>query len=595
MAKPVLTGQSKRLSRRPGGEMNSIDLIPVVEPPVGDYPAFHEFTGLPQTADGWTDLDSMIMGAGYEDAQIVYVSSSTGTPFGSVYSRDSSIIGGTPTNPKGQPVAFATAAQARVWMRNGKPDVMLFKRGDTFDHTQAANYIFSSNAATPYSGASKSARQIYAAYGPVETPRPIFQIASTGQTQILCQQNSGGSFLVFAHLAFIAADWVLGNEPKGVFYFIGHVYRDVLAEGIYAQRLNGGFMAVNGFTLGYATNFAFRRNCVFDTYANPWWWEKVDGLWIEENISDYVGIRWRLAGNTSGVAPQQFYIQTNNLRATVKNNLLSRGESSAVQLRAGGVCEGNLILLHATGISGLRDDAPPNSVAFRRNLVLESTDQGAGARCKGISQDSSVPSGFSLEMSENIICYITGSYANSHGILIGGNQYDGEISRNVVWEYPRNSFWALHETGQTKSGVTISDNLFHTYGAGLQNGSNCIQASSKMTPQTSPVMRGNTYRAEGLNVSLNGFAVFNSSGGSYASFQTYVNSAEEILASSSDGLWDESVGVTPEFDNYVIGELGLADRNAWYEAIRLQRLGNWDVALTPQSTYEWYATGFGLN
>jgi hypothetical protein len=49
----------------------------------------HDFTGLPLTSDGWTDLHGMIMSQGYSDARIVYVSTSGNDSTAQVYGQAS--------------------------------------------------------------------------------------------------------------------------------------------------------------------------------------------------------------------------------------------------------------------------------------------------------------------------------------------------------------------------------------------------------------------------------------------------------------------------------------------------------------------------
>ncbi len=137
----------------------------------------HDFTGLPLTADGWTDLHAMINSDGYTDARIVYVSNSGNDSSGQVYSRNSSAIGGQPLNPTGSIAPYATLAAAYNQLRNGYPDVMLLRRGDSWTSSLTATK----------GGRNNSSRMIFAAYGPESVARPVVRELSTdnGATHVV--------------------------------------------------------------------------------------------------------------------------------------------------------------------------------------------------------------------------------------------------------------------------------------------------------------------------------------------------------------------------------------------------------------------------
>ncbi len=123
----------------------------------------HDFTGLPITADGWTDLYTIIQSPGYADARIVYVSNSGNDSTAQVYGRDHAVLGNNPLNPTGSVAAFSSISAAFTRLRSGYPDVMLLRRGDSWSGIR-----LSVNKA----GRNNSERLIIAAYGPESAPRP---------------------------------------------------------------------------------------------------------------------------------------------------------------------------------------------------------------------------------------------------------------------------------------------------------------------------------------------------------------------------------------------------------------------------------------
>lgn len=136
---------------------------------VGDNAATHDFTGLPLTPNGWHDLHAMIMSPGYSDARIVYVSNAGNDSTAVTYSPGSSALGGRPLDPSGSVATFRTLAAAYARLRPGFPDVMLLRRGDSWNES-----IDVSRA-----GRTANERLIIGAYGSESTSRPSVGLIST--------------------------------------------------------------------------------------------------------------------------------------------------------------------------------------------------------------------------------------------------------------------------------------------------------------------------------------------------------------------------------------------------------------------------------
>lgn len=130
----------------------------------------HDFTGLPLTSDGWHDFAAMVQASGkYDDARIVYVSTSGNDGTAVVYSKGHATIGSNPFQPSGTPAAYATISAAYSQLRNGYPDIMLLKRGDTWASSQTIGKA----------GRSNDERLIVAAYGNESVARPVVTSLTT--------------------------------------------------------------------------------------------------------------------------------------------------------------------------------------------------------------------------------------------------------------------------------------------------------------------------------------------------------------------------------------------------------------------------------
>ncbi len=110
---------------------------------------------LPVGKDGWTVFTPSA------DTRLIYVSSSAGDDAtGATYAPGAAAVGGEPFQPSGPIHAFKTIAAAQKLARDGFPDWVLLKRGDSWH--EAPHML---------SGRSVSEPSLVGAYG--EGPRPL--------------------------------------------------------------------------------------------------------------------------------------------------------------------------------------------------------------------------------------------------------------------------------------------------------------------------------------------------------------------------------------------------------------------------------------
>lgn len=212
-------------------------------------------------ADGWTVLTPSA------DSRTIYVSSSTGNDANS---------GLTEAAP------LKTIAKAFTIARDGYPDFVLLKRGDTFSEGRLSWYKGGRSATDPL---------VVTSYGTGE--RPILSAMgflywgpNGGPTQML-------DFLTFSGLQF-RADWEnnqTSTPHTNAFLFGGglnsFLIEDCLFSG-YREAVQIDFIA-GGMPV---SNVTIRRNTFFDDSAQGVLSFGANGITIEENIFDRIG--WKL-------------------------------------------------------------------------------------------------------------------------------------------------------------------------------------------------------------------------------------------------------------------------------------------------------------
>ena len=269
--------------------------------------------------NGWTVLEKSA------DTKIVYVSSSQGSD-----AND----GLSPLRP------VQTINRARQLTRNGYPDWILFKRGDTWNVPD--DYL---QRVAGKSGRSPSERFVIASYGP-GTARPIMN-TGIGMAISIPEKN-----FALIGIEFIAGDRVYGSptfkELGGTtgISVTGSKFRDILIEDCKVS-----FYPVNISVQKYPwsaettpTNIFIRRNLITDAYANKksstskthsqgLYAKGPVNLVIEGNLFDHNG--WNESFSDIHTAATLFnhnlYICAHG--ATVKDNLIFRASSIGVKIR----------------------------------------------------------------------------------------------------------------------------------------------------------------------------------------------------------------------------------------------------------------------
>lgn len=362
------------------------------------------------------------------DTRIVYVSSSAGSDSNSGLSSSS-------------PVKSFNKAKSLV--RDGKPDWMLLKAGDTFSGGLGA---------WKTSGRSSQEMQLIGSYGSGAKP-----VLKTGTTEGLVTYGGNGHSVdnvAVKGLSFIASSY---NGRNGGFSTTGirltrqgtnWLVEDCRVEGYKDNiSLDADGNGVNGFKL--------RRSQILNAYATS----KVgnghaQGIYIaggtknttlELNTFDHNGWNSSVSGAGATMFNHNIYINVGVSGTVIRKNIISRASLTGITIRSGGLIQDNLIVKCPVGIK------PGGSgTTITGNVILDGTDlAGTSGGAAGI--DVTALSGITI--SNNIIAHeqSSGKY-HVTGIRLNHGVKNATLSNNIIYDWQQ----AINNDGD--SGITIKGN-----------------------------------------------------------------------------------------------------------------------------------------
>lgn len=349
--------------------------------------------------------------------RIVYVSSSAGDDDGG---------GASPARP------VKTLARGYSLLRDGRPDQLLLKRGDTWGESLRWNK--SGLASDPI---------IVGAYG--EGPGPKLHTAGTAFN--LDQGDVHSVAWQDLHLA---------ARPYGE--------RDTGAYGIRVV-VGGASLTVQRCRIeGYRENLAFapptradraeqrtlvniriQDNLILDAWSvtggfsgQGLFCDNVDGLLLEGNVFDHNGWSETVPGAWRNQFRHNVYQSERVRRAVTRRNVFSRAASHGIQMRGGGVLEENLFVDNAIGATVCGADS-----TCRRNVFVGGTDiSDKLPRGRGLTVESAL-----ALVEENLFAHKGGSEGvRSEGAIFlqaSDHTPPGGVSAilrgNLVWDWYGNA------------------------------------------------------------------------------------------------------------------------------------------------------------
>ncbi|MBK7644945.1 MAG: hypothetical protein IPJ19_18195 [Planctomycetes bacterium] len=313
-------------------------------------------------SEGWTQFKPSA------DTRKVFVSSSTG---------DDANDGLSEARAK------RTIAAGKALMRDGFPDWLLLRCGDTWDEAIGD---------WPFSGRSLDEPTLISSYG--TGARPFLR---TGlQVGIVPAFHTNPDFVSIVGLHFKAHTYNGSNDgPSGVNWIrhtTGFLLEDCYIERYASNVIVQGFNEKNGnLPPNRHTHVRIRRNVISEAYkcinsgnsssisANGLFVSNCDDILIEENFFDHNGTLDSIPGAIPIWFRHNGYVTNGNTEVVLRGNIVYG--SDGVMMRAGGIVENNLYLQNYNAILyGLGIEPEPDGVtgSVRRNVVLDSRNYGDG-------------------------------------------------------------------------------------------------------------------------------------------------------------------------------------------------------------------------
>lgn len=301
------------------------------------------------------------------DTRLIFVSSSEG---------DDANNGLTPATP------VKTLAKGYELLRNEHPDWMLLKRGDVWVERFPG---------WAKSGRSENERLIVGAYsaGPA---RPQVR-PSGGNNAISSTGNAEVRHVAFVGLHLEPQSRADGDNPSGVSWL--RRTKDILFEDLYVAGFKDNFAIHSRSEATPIENVRLNGCVVVDSWSRTshsqgLYAKNLDGLLVENCVFASNGFNTD-RGAEPTIFNHNIYIQNDTRGVVIRNNIIADASSHGLQLRPGGVAEGNLFLSNPLAIMFGGGTAPDEGgVAGRvsHNTILH-----------GRSLSDSMPRSFGIEVS----------------------------------------------------------------------------------------------------------------------------------------------------------------------------------------------------
>lgn len=517
---------------------------------------------------GWTDF---LPSGG---SIIAYVSTSDG---------DDANDGLSALSPK------LTIAAGQGLLRDGQPDHLRLKRGDTWTDEN----LFFNN----FSGLSPTERIVVESYGDLADPRPLIKTGLQGGIVFNFAQTHN-------YYAFLDLDFVCHNrDPSDPTYDTGLPSFDDNAginitsrgsywhfEGCRFAWYASGVVCQTDTPALPISNVVVRRCVSMDSYVagagfcQGMYFFACPGLLVEENLVDRVNY---LTGTTfdHGIYFQNGPAGTPT-PVTCRNNVVTRGDG--VQLRDGGVCTDNLFVKTwiAMQLGGGNDATVGGiSVTAEDNVVLDGENNFTDNRGWGfyvLNVDGATPSSIARNILAN---NVSGSFPRPFHLdsaqvfdnLEPNKITDLTIEDNVVYNWGGGAFDFL---GSAFTNFTVDNNVVRSH-QNQEAWNNSVNGELADT-----TANGNRFWSALDDAATD---IWDGTGlVSYAAWEAQL--AAGAGNAHAEVSYNDPSRSVPRYNNEVLG--GLATFDDFIANARDQQRGSWDSRYTAPAVNTWIRAGF---
>lgn len=549
-------------------------------------------------ASGWTNVPANA------DTQMIYVSSSTGNDAWS--GRLSAPNSARTDGPK------ASLQAAYNVLRNGHPDWMLLKSGDTW----TSNAAFALELTK--SGLSRTAPMQIKSYG--SGPLPVIQ-TSDGKSGFVSIFNTADPasnptlrHLIISDLEFSGVQTQNPGvvDASGTGLAISRTYSDLVVEGLKVHGYSvcisvagssGYIPAGSGWLfLEPSADLSFRRNVLTDCRGGGGA-AAAYGITVEENIIDANGMR----GNICQQEYEDFSVSGVGGPITVRNNIISRGGLSGLGAVGTGDSVGvvnnlfvnNPVALGGGSVGDSHTLSGEDGLPIHHNVIMGTQPRYSTQERFGVG----IGVIFSANIYKNIMTQVGNVTLDPAAFVLGG--YDslfGNISihENIVYRWNRTDNYytglavdmgLVSNYNQYAYQVTINNNDFQQPVLG-----NLLRVKSSLmnSPSSDPVFPMST-----VTFSQNRYYTGGAPNGAFrVDSLTQGTDFSQWMARGFDQGSSFGQASYPSPDRNVATYMQTLGRPAteaeFFSAIRQQSKRNWDDRLSPKMINAYIRSGFGV-
>ncbi|MNJ86364.1 hypothetical protein D3C87_38580 [compost metagenome] len=526
------------------------------------------FAQLP-LVNGWTQFTPS------SDTRIIYVSDSDGNDAtANFYNTSDNEVGSDPFQPAGPVLSYRTLAAAFAQVRNGFPDWILLKKGDTF-----TNQSFGT---VNRSGRNANEPVLIGSYGSSAVRPRILTGANT-----LISFTGSAAYVAVVGLHAEPHTRSGSDEPSGI-NILNAPFRSFLVEDCYFNLFHmhlvvQDYVSTNSYN---HVGFTARRNILTNAYklgggGGGVYMHRVDSILFEENLIDHNGWSSTITGAEATGFSHNTYFQSSCDHLIFRDNIVSRASAVGIGARCGGTVSNNLLLSNPRNLFvGSFDPGQINWPAegvtgeVSNNVILnarsESFDAGNGITIDRVRK---------VNVHHNIVAHFTS--AGSYNIGIGLDHIDSvQLKKNIIYKWGNNqtSGWDL------SSGISFGPDRLNTN----RIDSNDVQMKN-----------------------MQGHCV--TTGASFAQLQFHANRYYNVVApsewfgngnyanwittSSETGSQQLEVPYTdPErsIATYLTSVSETGDLEEFIQLRKQQGKGNWNAAFTAQEVNKYIRQGFDM-
>jgi len=541
-----------------------------------------------QDANGWSVLTPS------SDSRLMYVSSTGNDGTAQAYAPSDSLIGSNPYNPVGAVKPYATIQAAMAQARQGYPDYVLLKRGDSWTITTPI---------VPATGRSYAEKSVISTYGS-NINRPLIKVGeSVGKglgyynkgnysavlgIEFYGYQHdpSSASFIGFAGLNEGLAGFELLNNNGTQFFGV------LIEDCKFSYFVANTAQSYGTFTTYETSNVVIRRNIISNNFGNS---GKAYGLYMyqqpmmfEENIVDHDGWYQQSTTGGSGGANGQATILSQGTymdrasNSIVRKNIYLRNGSLSMKFRADGennvnavvfknlVVDNNLVLEGEVAIS-LGGNTTFNNVAMDVGMTMPTT--------RGLAWGLDIQDWQTGLVSNNIMAHWGSTpVVNVYGISVLGTTTDVPIKDNIFYDITTTGQWsytyflAFVRNASLEKNVSFQNNIFDN-----PRGGNLLTVDGN-----GPSFSNNYYYSStGGNVIT--------SAGSALSISSWLGKTGEPTSSNSAPSF---VDATRTVKTYLTAKGQTGTTDALANILAQQSKFNWDASYSADAINSYIRAGF---